>query len=161
MFRDLHRDFGTRLPHFYSPPADFPETPANWQPLLTENASPTILAGYGDPAVLKTDDGYYLLATSNDAPDAFPILHSHDLDSLGARGVRLPRRTGSPAGPRMAAKSATIGRPEMARVGDEYWVAYTARQKSNALAIGLARSRARRDRSPTMASRSSPDARST
>jgi beta-xylosidase len=28
----------------------------------------------------------------------------------------------------------------MAQVGDEYWVVYTARQKSNALAIGLARS---------------------
>jgi beta-xylosidase len=27
----------------------------------------------------------------------------------------------------------------MAKVGDEYWVAYTSRQKSNALAIGLAR----------------------
>ena len=30
--------------------------------------------------------------------------------------------------------------PEMAKVGDEYWVAYTARQKSHVLAIGLARS---------------------
>ena len=30
--------------------------------------------------------------------------------------------------------------PEMARVGDEYWLAFTARQASNALAIGLARS---------------------
>lgn len=28
----------------------------------------------------------------------------------------------------------------MARVGDEYWLVYTARQKSNALAIGLAKS---------------------
>ena len=49
-------------------------------PLLTENISPQILSGYGDPAVLKTDEGYYLVATSNDAPDAFPILHSDDLD---------------------------------------------------------------------------------
>ena len=30
--------------------------------------------------------------------------------------------------------------PEMAKVGDEYWVVFTARQVSNALAIGLARS---------------------
>jgi beta-xylosidase len=29
--------------------------------------------------------------------------------------------------------------PEMAKVGNEYWVAYTARDKSNLLAIGLAR----------------------
>src|SRR5206468_2876175 len=31
--------------------------------------------------------------------------------------------------------------PEMAKVGDEYWLCFTARQHSNALAIGLARSR--------------------
>ena len=29
--------------------------------------------------------------------------------------------------------------PEMARVGDEYWLAYTTRQKNNALAIGPAK----------------------
>ena len=29
----------------------------------------------------------------------------------------------------------------MARVGDEYWLCFTARQASNALAIGLAKSR--------------------
>src|SRR3954454_14213419 len=40
LFRDLHRDFGTRLPHFYAPPVGFPETPSNWRPLLTENAAP-------------------------------------------------------------------------------------------------------------------------
>ena len=137
-FRDLHRDFGTRLPHFYSPPADFPETPPNWRPLLTENASPTILAGYGDPAVIKTDQGYYLIATSNDALDAFPILHSRDLVHWEHRGFVFPH--GSQ--PDWTAHGRHIGdywAPEMARVGDHYWVAYTARQKSNALAIGLAR----------------------
>ena len=29
--------------------------------------------------------------------------------------------------------------PEMAQVGDEYWLVYTARQRTNALAIGLAK----------------------
>jgi hypothetical protein len=137
-FRDLHDDFGTRLPHFYAPPADFPETPPNWQPLLTENASPTILVGYGDPAVLKTDQGYYLLATSNDAPDAFPILHSNDLIHWEHRSFVFPEDDQ----PEWTAKGRNVAdfwAPEMAKVGDEYWVAYTARQKSNALAIGLAR----------------------
>lgn len=137
-FRDLHRDFGTRLPHFYARPIEFPETPPNWQPLLTENASPTILSGYGDPAVLKTERGYYLLATSNDAPDAFPILHSDDLIHWQHRGFVFPE--GSQ--PRWTAHGRRVGdywAPEMTRVGDEYWVAYTARQKSHALAIGLAR----------------------
>jgi hypothetical protein len=137
-FRDLHRDFGTRLPHFYAPAAEFPETPPNWQPLLTENASPTILTGYGDPAVLKTPDGYYLLATSNDAPDAFPILHSTDLVHWEHRGFVFPEGHL----PGWTAQGRHVGdfwAPEMAQVGDEYWIAYTARQKSNALAIGLAR----------------------
>ena len=140
LFRDLHRDFGTRLPHFYSSPAKFPETPANWQPLLTENASPTILAGYGDPAVVKTDRGYYLLATSNDALDAFPILHSNDLTHWEHRGFVFP----DGRQPEWTAHGRHVGdywAPEMARAGDEYWVAYTARQKSGALAIGLARGR--------------------
>jgi beta-xylosidase len=30
--------------------------------------------------------------------------------------------------------------PEMAKIGGEYWLVFTARQASNALAIGLARS---------------------
>ena len=137
-FRDLHRDFGTRLPHFYAPPAEFPETPDNWQPLLTESVSPKILAGYGDPAVLKTEEGYFLLATSNDAPDAFPILHSTDLIHWDHRGFVFPEGEL----PEWTAQGRNVGdfwAPEMAKVGDEYWVAYTARQKSNALAIGLAR----------------------
>ena len=90
LFRDLCRDFGTRLPHLFTAAAEFPDTPVHWQPLLTENVSPQILAGYGDPAVLKTDDGYYLLATSNDAPDAFPILHSSDLIHWEHQGPSKP-----------------------------------------------------------------------
>ena len=40
--------------------------------------------------MLKTDQGYYLLATSNDAADAFPILHSHDLESWTHEGFVFP-----------------------------------------------------------------------
>jgi len=138
LFRDLHRDFGTRLPHFYAPPAEFPETPEHWQPLLTENVSPQILAGYGDPAVLKTDDGYYLLATSNDAPDAFPILHSTDLIHWEHKSFVFPQGQ-QPDWTAHGRNVADFWAPEMTKVGDEYWIAYTSRQKSNALAIGLAR----------------------
>jgi GH43 family beta-xylosidase len=139
-FRDLCRDFGTRLPHLFADAAEFPDTATTWQPLLTENVSPQILAGYGDPAVLRTDDGYYLLATSNDAPDAFPILHSTDLVHWDHRGFVFPE-SHEPEWTAKGRQVADFWAPEMARVGDEYWVAYTARQKSNALAIGLARGR--------------------
>ncbi len=137
-FAELSRDFGTRMPHMLAAPAEHPPSAIPWQPLLTENVSPQILCGYGDPAVLKTGDGYYLVATSNDAPDAFPILHSEDLVHWEHRSFVFPsgQEPGWTAtGPRVA----DFWAPEMARVGDEYWVVYTARQKSKALAIGLAK----------------------
>jgi len=106
--------------------------------LLTENIHPQILAGYGDPAVIKTPQGYYLIATSNDAPDAFPILHSVDLKHWEPKGFVFP----SANEPEWAAKGRNIAdfwAPEMAQVDDEYWTVFTARQANNALAIGLAR----------------------
>ncbi len=138
-YRELSRDFGTRLPHVLSDPVEYPAPTIRWRPLLTENISPQILVGYGDPAVLKTHDGYYLVATSNDAPDAFPILHSDDLQHWEHRGFVFPQGQ-EPSWCAKGRKVADFWAPEMARVGDEYWLSYTARQGSNALAIGLARS---------------------
>jgi arabinan endo-1,5-alpha-L-arabinosidase len=138
-FAALARDFGTRLPDIAGDASEYPSGGAKWQPLLTENISPTILCGYGDPAVLKTDDGYYLVATSNDAPDAFPILHSNDLEHWQHRGFAFPAGN-EPAWTARGRRVADFWAPEMAKVGDEYWLCFTARQASNALAIGLARS---------------------
>lgn len=138
-FAALSRDFGTRMPHVLAVPAQYPPGDAAWQPLLTENISPQILCGYGDPAVLKTGDGYYLVATSNDAPDAFPILHSNDLLHWQHRAFVFPEGK-QPAWTARGRQVADFWAPEMVRVGDEYWLAYTARQTSNALAIGLAKS---------------------
>jgi GH43 family beta-xylosidase len=137
-FRELSRDFGTRLPHAFASPADHPAPTIHWRPLLTENVHPQILVGYGDPAVLKTEDGWWLVATSNDAPDAFPILHSADLDHWEHRGFVF-REGLEPSWCARGRKVADFWAPEMARVGDGYWLVYTARQGSNALAIGLAR----------------------
>lgn len=135
----IARDFGTRaLVKTAHLPADAPEPP--WQPLLTENLSETILAGYGDPAVVKTDDGYVLVATSNDAPDAFPILRSRDLAEWTHDGFVFPEGET----PEWTAAGVRVGdfwAPEMTRVGDEYWLVYTARDKANALGIGLAKAR--------------------
>jgi hypothetical protein len=138
-FARLSEDFGTRLPHVFAEAIEHPEPTIRWKPLLTENIHPRILVGYGDPAVLKADDGYWLVATSNDAPDAFPILHSRDLDHWEPRGFVFP----DGQAPEWAARGRTVAdfwAPEMARVGDEYWLCFTARQVNNALAIGLARS---------------------
>jgi hypothetical protein len=138
-FRALAADFGTRVPHAFAERAQAPEGEIAWRPLLTANIAPTILAGYGDPAVLKTDQGYVLVATSNDAPDAFPILRSHDLEHWEHAGFVFPEGE-APEWTARGRRVADFWAPEMARVGDEYWLSYTARQASNALAIGLARS---------------------
>jgi hypothetical protein len=137
-FLALSRDSGTRVPHAFVPPHDFPTSGERWQPLLTENISPSILAGYGDPAVLKTDAGYVLVATSNDALDAFPILRSDDLIHWHHEGFVFPHGQ-QPTWTAHGTKVGDYWAPEIARVGSEYWLVYSARQQSNALAIGLAK----------------------
>jgi hypothetical protein len=137
-FRELAADFGTRMPHVFSKGTGYPPAQVRWRPLLTENLDPQILVGYGDPAVLKNEDGWWLLATSNDAPDAFPILHSKDLSGWEPKGFIFPAGQ-EPAWAATGQNMADFWAPEMAKVGDEFWVVFTARQTSNALAIGLAR----------------------
>jgi hypothetical protein len=137
-FRELCRDFGTRVPYIYEEPEDAEADGLEWRPLITENLSDRILAGYGDPAVLRTDEGWILVATSNDAPDAFPILRSTDLETWTHVGFVFPEGE-APDWTATGHKVADFWAPEMAKVGGEYWVVYTAREKSNALAIGLAK----------------------
>jgi arabinan endo-1,5-alpha-L-arabinosidase len=137
-YRELSHDFGTRVPHVFAETVTHPAPEMRWQPLLTENVSPRILVGYGDPAVFKDGEDYWLVCTSNDAPDAFPILHSRDLLHWECRGFAFPAGQ-EPAWAASGRNMADFWAPEMAKVGDEYWLAFTARQRSNALAIGLAR----------------------
>jgi GH43 family beta-xylosidase len=136
-FDELAGDFGTRAPGSAEIPTA-EEGGVQWRPLITSNLSERSLCGYGDPAVLKVDDGWVLTATSNDAPDAFPILHSSDLTTWEHKGFVFPEGR-APSWAATGLRIADFWAPEMQRVGGEYWVAYTAREKSNALAIGLAR----------------------
>lgn len=138
-FQQLSLDYGTRMPAIFAPVAGRPAPTMRWQPLLTENIAPKILVGYGDPAVFKDRADYWLVATSNDAPDAFPILHSTDLQHWEPKGFVFPEGH-LPQWCAKGRKVADFWAPEMHKVGDEYWVVFTARQPSNALAIGLARS---------------------
>src|SRR2546423_8726220 len=90
-YRQLAGDFGTRMPEIFGDERERPQPTIRWRPLLTENIHPQILVGYGDPAVLRTEEGYWLVATSNDAPDAFPILHSNDLQHWEPKGFVFPQ----------------------------------------------------------------------
>jgi GH43 family beta-xylosidase len=138
-FDELSADFGTRPaenPAALSTDSDDPP----WRPLLTENIHPKILAGYGDPAVLKTSDGYYLVATSNDAPDSFPLLHSDDLEHWRHVGFAFSEGD-APAWTLHGLRKGDFWAPEIAGVGEEYWLVYTARDASHVLGIGLAKAK--------------------
>jgi arabinan endo-1,5-alpha-L-arabinosidase len=143
-FADWARDWGCRAP-LSRREAPQPSFEAPLRPLLTRPVSPRILYGYGDPCVTRAVDPttgrptYYLLVTSNDAPDAFPILKSQDLADWRLTGFvfaegRTPDWTLTGEG------RADFWAPEMHRVGDEYWVCFTARRQDRSLAIGIARS---------------------
>ena len=138
-YSELAADFGMRTPHARGNPLEA-DAAKGWKPLITTNLSPRTQAGYGDPAVLKIDGGWLLTATSNDGLDAFPLVFSPDLQSWEHRGFVFPEGH-MPAWVATGRKVADFWAPEIQKVGDEYWIAYTARQHSNALAIGLARSR--------------------
>ena len=133
--------FGTRIPHgrtpFEPPPHD-----GRLQPVLTEAASADILYGYGDPSVLRVengpDAGWWLTATSNDAPNAFPILHSTDCRTWTPRGFVFPEGA-APGWTLTGLKRGDFWAPELHRVGDQYWLCFSARQETRELAIGIAR----------------------
>ena len=136
-YAELARDFGVREPHEIEEWTPGPPD-QRWRPLITDNVHPKILCGYGDPAVLKTDDGYFLVTTSNDAPDAFPILTSTDLEHWQPAGFVFPKGQ-APSWTSAGVKVGDFWAPEMARVGEEYWLAYTARDRDRVLSIGLAK----------------------
>ena len=137
------RDFGLRPPEsrtaFDAPPAD-----AALTPLLVRPVSPDILYGYGDPCVVRAPNpasgrpAWWLTVTSNDAPDAFPILTSDDLFDWRLEGFVFPRGQ-APAWALTGENQADFWAPELHRVGEEWWVLFAARRRDRELAIGLAK----------------------
>lgn len=140
LFADLARAFGTRVPLGRRPAEPAPAAPLT--PLLTEAVSPEILYGYGDPSVLRVEDGpdagWWLVVTSNDAPNAFPILRSDDLLQWRPAGFVFPEGL-TPAWTLTGLNRADFWAPEMHRVGEEFWVCFAAREQDRTLAVGLAR----------------------
>jgi hypothetical protein len=147
----IARDFGTRLPRNRQESLGL-TFKAPYRVLLDRNISPEIWYGYGDPAVTfipaqRTGDGdwYYLFATSNDAPNSFPILRSRSLESWEPVGFVFPEGRK----PSWAADGLNVSdywAPEMHIAGDQYIVCFTARENDGSLA-----SRQRwRDRSPSL-----------
>jgi hypothetical protein len=139
LFAEAAPRFGTRVPRNRQP-AESSTFSAPFQPLLTENLSPQVLHGYGDPAVSRVGEWWYLVATSNDAPDAFPVARSRDLREWEMRGFVFPRGR-QPAWAAVGEGVADFWAPEMHRVGGEYRVYFAAREREgHDLAIGVATS---------------------
>jgi beta-xylosidase len=95
-------------------------------------ANSVIPEGCADPGVLRVADTYYVVCTSNNAADAFPIRTSTDLVHFTRRGYIFP----SQMKPTWA--SGNFWAPEIHRVGNHYVAYFTARQGNGQLAIGAA-----------------------
>jgi arabinan endo-1,5-alpha-L-arabinosidase len=142
MFEKLHFDFGFRLPQSREPHVK-PTFKANYSELLLSNLHKGMLYGYGDPAVIRVEGKvscYYVVSTSNDAPDVFPIVCSENLTDWKFSGYVFPKGHT----PQWALDGPLISdywAPEMHKVGDEYRVYFVARSKETSeLCIGLAKS---------------------
>ena len=146
LFEKLAHAYGTRLPRNarVGEPASIA---VPYRVLLDTNISPEIWYGYGDPAVLKVpagrvggnEDWYYLLVTSNDAPNAFPILRSRTLNDWELSGFVFPEGR-TPSWAEDGLGTSDFWAPEMHAVGGEFLVCFAARERNGSLAIGLARS---------------------
>jgi hypothetical protein len=137
LFENLAADFGLRRPlaREAPPAAEGPPLTA----ILTHPVSSRILYGYGDPCVVRVGEAdYRLLVTSNDAPDAFPILASSDLRDWRLSGFVFPEGS-APAWALTGKGVADFWAPELHRLGEAWVVCFTARLPDRSLAIGLAR----------------------
>ncbi|HYH14912.1 MAG TPA: family 43 glycosylhydrolase [Flavisolibacter sp.] len=144
LFAQLAGDFGLQLPYNRQPVANRAFT-AHYRKVIGQNIAPGILYGYGDPAVIRVDDTpdgtkYYMVVTSNDAPDSFPLLRSPNLTDWECIGYVFPQDRKPP----WASSGLGISdywAPEMHQVGNEFRIYFVARDKhANDLCIGVARS---------------------
>jgi hypothetical protein len=136
-------DFGLRNPCNRDASGQRPDETAV-KPLLTRPVSPEILYGYGDPCIVRTEDPatgrpvWWLTCTSNDAPDAFPILKSDDLADWRLEGFVFPQGQ-TPPWALTGHERADFWAPELHRMGEHWWILFAARRKDRELAIGLAK----------------------
>lgn len=144
LFGQLALDFGLRLPQNRQKTPK-PALTVAYQEVLRENLSAGMIYGYGDPALIRVEQQsgnpwYYLLATSNDAPDSFPLLRSANLTDWEFVNYVFPRGSKPP----WAADGHLVSdywAPEMHQVGGEFRVYFVARHRqTRELCIGMARS---------------------
>lgn len=93
--------------------------------------NPVIRKDVPDPTVFRVGENYYLVGTSGNAPQVYPIFHSKDLvnwDSAGHIFDKWPEWT-----------SGSFWAPEIFVHNNTYYCYYTARDKSDGIScIGVA-----------------------
>jgi hypothetical protein len=143
----IGRNFGTRVPqNRRSVPR--PTFQAEYEVLLAEPLDTRIWYGYGDPGALRVEGEefgesgprYYVVVTSNDAPDAFPIIRSTDLKRWEPAAFAFP----SGRTPRWAATGENVAdywAPEIHKLGAAYVLVFVARaDDTHELCVGTATS---------------------
>ena len=139
-FEKLSSDFNTRLPKIKHKTSSNRTFQGPYREVLTKNLNPDIWYGYGDPAVIRvnhqSENTYYLMFTSNDAPNSFPILKSTDLIDWKPVGYVFP--VGKK--PDWVAEGLGISdfwAPEMHYINEHFQVFFVARRKeTNELCVG-------------------------
>ena len=145
LFETLSKDFGLRLPQNRSKNSQKRNSNVHYREVLTENIHSEMLHGYGDPAVIRVEESdktiYYLLVTSNDAPQSFPILRSTDLIHWEFVSYVFPEGK-KPDWASEGEFESDYWAAEMHRFGNEFRVYFVARNKiDQELCIGMASSR--------------------
>lgn len=145
LFHYIAQDFGLRIPkNRETENAAQDGKDIAYQIVLAENLDKDMYYGYGDPAILSTkikdETWYYLVSTSNDAANAFPIIKSRDLKNWEFSNYIFPAGT-KPEWANEGELVSDYWAPEMHQIGDEFRTYFVARDKENKqLCIGLVRS---------------------
>ncbi|MBE7178397.1 MAG: family 43 glycosylhydrolase [Mucilaginibacter polytrichastri] len=118
--------------HLFFPALFFLATSAN--AIAQKNDGAVIPGDFADPSIIKSGNTYYAVGTSSEWAPHFPIYRSADLKNWKQAGYvfdKAPEWT-----------SGSFWAPEYYKIGDTFYIYYTARRKSdNVSYIGVATSK--------------------
>lgn len=93
-------------------------------------SNPVIPGDHPDPSLIRVGSDYYATATTSEWAPLFPILHSRDLVNWTNIGAVFQNRPSWAVG--------NFWAPEIAKLGDTYFVYYVGRKKGGPLSIAVA-----------------------
>lgn len=96
----------------------------------TAYQNPVIPGDYPDPSIIRVGDDYYATATTSEWAPLFPILHSRDLVNWTNTGNVFQKRPDWAVG--------NFWAPEIARIGNKYFIYYVGRKRNGPLSIAVA-----------------------